>query len=161
MKDKDKITQSIISILENNHLLTLSTVDKKNNQPCCSTSYYVFDNDLNLYFWTSSNTLHSKNIKQNPKVAVNIFNSTQKWGSLLKGIQMFGTAKIVNKKELLTGGALYLKRFPNVVTYIKKILDFHSPKLESKMYKITPIKIKLFDEETFGKEEFREIIIKN
>lgn len=29
MKDKDKITQSIKSILENNNLLTLSTFDKK------------------------------------------------------------------------------------------------------------------------------------
>lgn len=158
-KDKEKIVQSIISILENNTLLTLSTFDEKNNQPCCSTAYYVFDNKLNLYLWTSPNTLHSKNIKRNPKVAVNIFDSTQKWGTLLKGLQIFGKAKVVDKKELLIGGVLYMKRFPSVVKFVKKILDFHSLKLESKMYKIEMNRIKVFDEETFGKEEFREITI--
>ncbi|MBI5065941.1 pyridoxamine 5'-phosphate oxidase family protein [Candidatus Woesearchaeota archaeon] len=160
-KEKEQIMTSIKHILEQNMLLTLSTLDKKNNQPCSSTAYYVFDNDLNLYFWTSSNAIHSKNIKQNPKVAVNIFDSSQKWGTLLKGLQMFGKCRPVNNKELLFGGALYLKRFPKVIQFVKKIFDFNSKKLETKMYKITINKIKVFDEKVFGKEEFREIIINN
>lgn len=159
-EDKDRIIESALAILNHNNLLTLSTFDKENNQPCCSTAYYVFDDEFNLYFWTDHNTLHSKNIKQNPKVAVNIFDSTQKWGSLLKGLQISGTSSIVSKKELLIAGALYLKRFPGVIKFVKHILDFHSTKFQSKIYKISINKIKLFDEESFGKEEFRELIIK-
>lgn len=156
-EESEKIMKSVKDILEQNILLTLSTFDKKNNQPCSSTAYYVFDKDLNLYFWSSPNTLHSKNIKQNSKVAVNIFDSSQKWGSLLKGLQIFGTAREASNKELLVGGTLYLKRFPKVIKFIKKIFGFNSKKLESKMYKIEINKIKVFDEEVFGKEGFREI----
>ncbi len=159
-EDKDKVIKSALAILNHNNLLTLSTFDKTNNQPCCSTAYYVFDNEFNLYFWTDPNALHSRNIKQNSKVGVNIFDSRQEWGSLLKGLQIFGTSSIVSKKELLTAGALYIKRFPNVVRFVKKILDFHSSKFQSKIYKIEINKIKVFDEETFGKEEFRELIIR-
>lgn len=159
-EDKDRIIESALAILNHNNLLTLSTFNKKNNQPCCSTAYYVFDDEFNLYFWTDPNALHSRNIKQNPKVAVNIFDSTQKWGSLLKGLQISGTSSIVSKKELLIAGALYLKRFPGVIKFVKHILDFHSTKFQSKIYKISINKIKLFDEESFGKEEFRELIIK-
>lgn len=160
-KEKEQIMMSIKHILEQNMLLTLSTFDKKLNQPCSSTAYYVFDKEFNLYFWSSPDTIHSKNIKQNPKVAVNIFDSKQKWGTFLKGVQMFGKCRPVNNKELLLGGSLYLKRFPKVMQFVKKIFDFNSKELETKMYKIEINKIKVFDEELFGKEEFREIIINN
>lgn len=158
-EDKEKIIKSGLSILENNTLLTLSTFDKENNQPCSSTAYYVYDDEFNLYFWTDPYTLHSRNIKSNPNVAINIFDSTQKWGSLLKGVQLFGSARVVNAKELILGGGLYLKRFPGVTKYIKKVLDFHSKKYQSKMYKISISKVKVFDEAAFGKEEFRELVI--
>lgn len=155
--EKEKILKSVRFILDKNSLFTISTLDVRTKNPCSSSAYYSFDDDLNLYFWTDPNAKHSKNIEKNSNVAVNIFDSHQAWGSLLKGVQMRGVARVVTKKELLIGGALYLKRFPNVSQYVKKILDFHSKKFQSKMYKIEPTWIKLFDEELFGKEGWREI----
>lgn len=157
--EKEKIVQSALSILEHNILLTLATFDIKNNQPCSSTAYYTCDSTFNLYFWTEKNTLHSRNIQHNPKVAVNIFDSHQAWGTTLKGLQLFGTARVVNTKELLIGGAHYIKRFPGVVRFVKKVKDFHLPEFESQLYKIEICKIKIVDEETFGKEEWRELNI--
>ncbi len=52
-----------------------------------------------------------------------------------------------------------MKRFPGVVKYVKKVVDFHAKKYQSKLYKIEISKIKVFDEATFGKEEFRELVI--
>lgn len=73
-----------------------------------------------------------------------------------------GTARVVTKKELFIGGALYMKRFPSVLQYVKKIFDFHSKRFQSKLFKIEISWIKLFDEETFGKEGWRELeIIRN
>ena len=69
---------------------------------------------------------------------------------MLKGLQISGTSSIVSKKELLIAGALYLKRFPGVIKFVKHILDFHSTKFQSKIYKISINKIKVFDEESFG-----------
>ena len=157
--DINYIYNSIKSILSYNHLLTLSTFDYKNKQPCSSTAYFVFDNKLNIYIWTSPKTLHAKNIIEDDKVALNIFDSKQEWGSLLQGLQIIGSAKIISKIDIIKAATLYVKRFPKVSKYIKKLSDFDSFKFEDKLFKITPHKIKVLDEKTFGNEEFREILL--
>ncbi|MBI4163758.1 MAG: pyridoxamine 5'-phosphate oxidase family protein [Candidatus Aenigmarchaeota archaeon] len=154
----DTILKSAINILEQNTLLTLTTVDK--NQPCSCTAYYVFDEELNLYIWTDPQTLHCKNIERNPKVSVSIFNSGQEWGSFLQGLQTLGKAIVVSEKELTKAGNLYLQRYPQSSNFVKTPKDFHSEKFQSRIYKIELEKIKVLDEKIFGKEEFRELTIK-
>ena len=154
----DKIIQSALAILKETELLTLSTVDK--NQPCSCSAYFAFDEEFNLYIWTDPSTLHSKNIAESPLVSVNIVDTTQQWGTNLKGLQIFGKASVVSDEELKTAGKLYLERFPGVSKFVKKVEDFHAEEFESKIYKIQIKKIKVFDEATFGKEEFRELVIK-
>ncbi len=155
--EKEKIVKSIYEILEENILLTLSTI--KNNEPYSCSAYYVFDKNFNLYIWTEKESTHSKNISKNPLVAVNIANTSQKFGSELKGLQMHGGAKIVSGPELIKAGTLYVARFPKVSKYVKKIKDFVSKEFESEIYKIEIKEIKLLDEKTFGKEEYRIILI--
>lgn len=77
----EKVLNSIKDILGKNKLLTLSTI--KNNQPHSNTAYYSFDKNFNLYIWSEKDTAHSRNILKNKKVAVNIFDSSQKCDSLL------------------------------------------------------------------------------
>ena len=155
MKIDEKLLKPIKNILNKNKLLTLSTY--RSNQPHLSTAYYTFDKEFNVYIWSEKNTIHEKNISKNNKVAVNIFDSSQKWGSLLQGIQAVGTATPIKNNELMRVGALYVKRFPSSIKTIKKIKEFHNKIFESRLYKIKLDKIKVFDEKTFGKGEFREI----
>lgn len=152
-EDKNEIINSIINLLNKNKLLTLSTLD--NNQPYSNTAFYVFDNEFNLYIWTDLSTLHCKNIKKNNKVAINIFDSNQKWGAHLQGIQGLGKASIVKGSEIIKAGLRYIKRYPRVLTLIKNYKEFSTK--DSKIYKITLDKLKLFDEKTFGKDEYIEI----
>jgi len=154
-KDKKNILESIFKILEENTLLTLSTSEKWQSHSC--SVYYVFDEELNLYIWTEKNSLHVKHMKKNPKVAINIVDTSQKWGSMLKGLQISGEAKTISGKELVKVSALYIKRFPKVTKYIKKIKDFIFGELESELYKFKIKMIKVLDEERFGKEEYRKI----
>ena len=155
--EREKISNSIIGILKRNYLLTLST--SKNNKPYSKTAFYTFDKNMNLYIWGEAG-ITSENLKKNKRVAINIFDSGQKWGSLLQGLQATGTASIVSNKELIKAGTLYIRRFPKSLKFVKNPLDFHKKIYESKIYKLQLNKIKLFDEKTFGKEEFREILIK-
>jgi len=157
-EEKTKIMWSFSKILNNNFLLTLSTANK--NHPFSSTAFYVFDKQFNLYIWTGKDTLHSKNIDLNQKIAINIYNSKQIWGSDLNGLQALGIASVTGAKDLLMAGALYLKRYPKAYKFAKNPKDFHSKALESRIYKIQLNKIKIFDEKAFGKEGFREIFIK-
>ena len=155
--NKTRALKSVFFILNSTALMALSTFDRRNSQPCICSAYFVFDNKLNLYFWTDPNSLHSKNISNNPKVAAAIVDSGQKWGTFLKGVHLFGTAEIITNKELAVSGRLYLGRFPDASKFVKKIEDFHSEKYQSRIYKIQINKIKLLDEAVFGKEEFVEI----
>ena len=72
---------------------------------------------------------------------------------------MHGEAKIVSGTELIKAGTLYIKRFPKVFAYIKKISDFVSDEFKSVIYKLEINRVKLLDEKSFGKEEFIEILI--
>ncbi|MEX2017310.1 MAG: pyridoxamine 5'-phosphate oxidase family protein [Candidatus Pacearchaeota archaeon] len=158
-KEVEKISESVKKILNNNKLLTLSTYGK--NGIHSNTAFYTFDKDLNLYIWSEEGTEHSQNLRRNGKVSVNIFDSKQKWGSLLKGLQATGSAKaITNRKELILAGILYLKRFPAALKIVKNPKRFNDKIFESKIYKIEPKEIKVFDEKTFGKGGSRKITLK-
>ena len=158
MKIDKNILKSIKNILNKNKLLTLSTFYK--NQPYSNTAYYTLDRKFNLYIWSETKTTHGKNILRNNKVSVNIFDSRQKWGSLLQGLQATGTITLVgNNKELIKAGILYIKRFPKSLRFVKNPKGFHNKIFESRLYKIKLNKIKTFDEKIFGKGEFREIFL--
>ncbi|MFH1311107.1 MAG: pyridoxamine 5'-phosphate oxidase family protein [Nanoarchaeota archaeon] len=152
-----KVLKSLKDILEKNKLLTLSTT--KNNQPHSNTAYYVFDKNFNIYIWGEKNSAHFRNLLQNKKVAINIFDSSQKWGSLLQGIQAMGIAMPVNSKELIKAGLLYIKRFPSSLKMVKNPKGFHHKIFDSQLYKIKLNKIKVFDEKEFGKGNSREVSI--
>lgn len=153
--EKQEVIASIKSILKNNRLMSLST--SNNNYPFICNAYYVEDNKFNLYYWSEKTAQHSLNIEKNNKIAISIANSTQKWGTKLKGLKIYGTVEIAKSKDLLSGGLLYVKKFSGVGKWIKKVTDFN--KLSSRLYKIKPKKIILLDESKFGKEEYKELIL--
>lgn len=151
---KKEVNDSIFRILEKNKLLTLPTVE--GNKPNSCSAYYIYDKKFNLYIWTEKNSNHSKNIKKNQNISINIADTSQKWGSKLQGIQMDGIAKNVSGLELIKVASLYMKRFPDVTKYVKKAKDFISKEFNSQMYKFEIKTIKLLDEVTFGKEEYHK-----
>ena len=64
-EEKYVIINSVLEILNSNNLLSLSTINEKNNHPDICSAYYVFDKDLNLYIWTNPNSKHASNIEKN------------------------------------------------------------------------------------------------
>ena len=153
------LRKHITTILEKSILLTLSTIGAGHKQPCSCTTYYAFDKDFNLYLWTDPASLHGRNIEKNSLVAVNIFDSNQEWGGHLRGIQMQGKAQRVGTSELVKAGNLYIKRFSKSLLRVKNAKGFHAKIFKSRLYKIIPKKIKVFDNKAFGKEEFRELVV--
>ena len=150
-----KIKSLIIKILEGNNLMFLSTVNSSGNPESCSV-YYVFDKELNIYFWTDLNSRHSKNIIKNKHVAISIAETSQKWGSLLLGLQIEGKCKKVSKFDILKPALLYLRRYPKVKKLISHPSEFLS-KFDSSIFKIKPKWIKILDEKAFGKEVWKEV----
>ncbi len=150
---------SVYSILKSNRLLSLGTIGIKVNSPHLCSAYYVYDEEFNLYIWTDTNSVHCKDIEKNNLVAINIADTSQKWGSNLRGLQIRGRAYPLSLLQMLKPAKLYMTRFPLVKKFIKNPKEFNT-KFDSKLYKIEIEWIKLFDEAKFRKEVWKELAIK-
>jgi len=137
--------QHVLDFLKTNKLMQVATMG---DFPWIATVYYSFDNELNLYFLSSDKTLHVKQIKKNPKVSIAIADSHQDINKPKKGLQISGLAEEVSGVE----------KIKHALSLWKDFLSVNNPKLTyenmkkgltGKIYKITPKRIKLFDQELF------------
>lgn len=81
--------QIVRSILAENRYMTLATTD--GSRPWATTVEYVADDDLQLYFVSSTTSRHGHNIGAASPISVSIFDSTQP-SMTGRGIQIDGTA---------------------------------------------------------------------
>lgn len=80
--------------------ITLSTVSK-DGQPWNSPLYSAFDKDLNFYWASDKEGVHSKNVRSNNKVYVVIYDSTMPEGTG-EGVYILGKAyEIPDKDEIM------------------------------------------------------------
>lgn len=124
------------------------TVGTYGDFPWMATMYYAFDQDANLYFLSSPETLHCRQIAKNNKVGVAIADSQQKIGDKKKGLQMWGIAEQIRETNETKKAIQLWKDYLGVNKEIK-----------GPMYKITPKRIKLFDQEMFKVDDGREPVL--
>ena len=101
------------NIIDSNLFMTLATC--ANNIPWSCPVFFASDKDLNLYFNSYNDSLHVKNIEQNQKVAVSIFDSHAVPGTgNTQAVYTSGTCARVFGKDLPHAiEVIYSKRFPN------------------------------------------------
>lgn len=123
--------------------------------------FYSFDMDLNLYFISSPSTIHGKQIEKNNKVAAAIVDSNQKPSDVKKGLQIYGTVEKVSGVNKIRHAIRLWKDFLNVQRPDISLENMKKGLYKGRMYKLTPKKIKLFDQEKFkvpdGKEPILEL----
>lgn len=106
MKD---VKQLIEDYLEEVIIMQLATSD--DSQPWCCSLHYAFDDDFNLYWISTPETRHSKEISKNPKVAGTIVREHKKEDKP-RGLSFQGTAReITDANEIRKLITAYEKRF--------------------------------------------------
>lgn len=150
---KDKIDK----ILQNNLYMTIS-VASKSGEPWIANLYYVYDKDYNFYWYSPKDSLHSQRIRENPSVAVAIFDS-RAVGDDVDAVYIQAKAyEIKNKVELIKGLFLYAGKMiktkfankTNADRFIKQYKDFEGLS-KLRMYKTVPEKFyKLAPSEIFN-----------
>jgi uncharacterized protein len=114
--DKNAIEPRIIKMIHRHHIFTLAT--SANNIPYCSTCFYAYDAETNLFIFTSENdTRHIADALKQPKVAGAIALETKIIGKI-RGIQFTGEIKEISGNELKKHKKTYLNRFPYVAPFI-------------------------------------------
>ncbi|PWU24078.1 hypothetical protein C5B42_00690 [Candidatus Cerribacteria bacterium 'Amazon FNV 2010 28 9'] len=142
----DQLKTKVDKILEENLYMTIS-VASKGGEPWIANLYYVYDGDYNFYWYSPKDSLHSQRIKENPTVALAIFNSTA-IGDDVDAVYVKAKAvEITDKKELVKGMVLYAKKMiktkfankANADKFIKQYGDFQGLS-KLRMYKAVPEK---------------------
>lgn len=156
MTTKQQDLEHIKKYLSSHFQLVLATVG---THPWVSTLYYSIDADLNIYFLTSPKTIHGKQLAKNPKVAVAISDSPQTPASKKKGLQIYGLCKQISGARKVTHAITLWKQTLGVTSDIYSYEGMLKKAISGRMYKITPKKIKFFNEELWeeGKERLIEL----
>lgn len=132
--------------------MTLATYLKK---PWVATVYYIVDDDLNLYFLTSPETEHGQHIAKNKHVACNIADTHQKVTDKKIGMQIQGRVSRVNAVQRIKW---MFKMWHKINPGTEERLNFQNMKkkvISARIYKVTPLKIKFFNEKLYPSEEFK------
>jgi len=154
----EELNKSIFEIVEENLLLSMASIFE-GKESYINTVFYCYNDKLDFYFLSPSNTQHIKNIQQNNSVALAVYDSHQKLAGK-RGLQIFGICRLANRNEMEEGIELYSKRFAWLKKFIKTPVDFDKGIIESRMYIIKAQKVKIFDEPNFGAEKWVTVQVK-
>ncbi len=94
-----ELTSKAKKVINDILYITVATSDK-NNQPWNSPVYSAFDKDYNFYWASWKENQHSKNIKENEKTFVVIYDSTVPEGTGF-GVYMKGKAHQLGTKDMI------------------------------------------------------------
>lgn len=144
--------KDIISFLNSEKLMALSTSSRN---PWSCIVYYVADSNINLYFVSSPKSQHCRDIAKNSKVSCAIYNSDQGVSDKKKGVQLRGNASEVTGLDKIKW---FFRMWAKINPGNKDVINFKNFKdkvISSRIYRVTPKKIKLFDEKLYGEESFK------
>lgn len=132
----EKIKETVLHYLEKNRLISIATVSE--NRPWSATTFFAYDKNLHILFFSRSDTRHAQNIAQNSHVSATI---NQVWGrpGKVKGIQLVGTAR----KLEFGHSARFFEIFRSRFAWMDRYPD-HS------LYIIEPTELWYLDHELFG-----------
>lgn len=141
----------IVGYLKEAKLMQLATA--VDNQPWVASVWFAADENLNIYWISSTTRRHSDEVSKNQKVAAGIVlpHTPQ---DTARGIQLQGIAEpLTNKEEIEKAISL----FENRIFTREKIQQFMgSSDFPHRFYKITPTKFVLFDAVNFPDKSRQE-----
>jgi uncharacterized protein YhbP (UPF0306 family) len=109
---KNPVPEKILSLIREHHIFTLAVT--RNTQPWCATCFYVYDEDLNLFIFTSEeDTRHIRDAVEtgNYATAGAIALETKMIGRI-RGIQFSGNMHRLEGAELKMAEKRYVEKFP-------------------------------------------------
>ncbi|MDO8618471.1 MAG: pyridoxamine 5'-phosphate oxidase family protein [Candidatus Daviesbacteria bacterium] len=140
--------------LKEGKLMQIAT--SKENTPWVASVWFVHDDKLNLFFISTKDRRHSKEIKENPKVAGTIVIPHLKGsGEKVRGLQFEGIARETNAYEMDLANQLYKGKYELAEEIaLEELMD---PKVTFGYYIIEPKTFVLFDEINFPDDPRQEL----
>jgi uncharacterized protein YhbP (UPF0306 family) len=97
MKKARKQLELIAALLSEETTLSLAT-SGEDGQACVAPLFYIADNELSLYWFSSESSQHSQNLTRRPRVAATVYRSVDSWKKIC-GVQLRGAVSKVTEPE--------------------------------------------------------------
>ena len=97
-------------LLREQTTLSLATTGE-DGEPCVSPLFYLVDEEYSLYWLSSPNSRHSRNLLRTPRAAAAVYGGATSWQEI-RGVQMRGAvSKITEPKRRAALVKAYCERF--------------------------------------------------
>jgi uncharacterized protein YhbP (UPF0306 family) len=101
--------EQVAGLLKSQNTLALSTL--AGGEPRSTPLFYLVDDDLRLYWFSSASSEHSRTLRLKPEAAIAVYRPTAEWRQI-QGVQMRGRVSAVSDRERRRAiSALYCERF--------------------------------------------------
>jgi uncharacterized protein YhbP (UPF0306 family) len=137
-------------LLDASTLCAIATVTPQ-GRAHVNTAYFAWDESFEIVWLSAPEARHSRNLAANPTAAVSIFDPMQTWGKPDRGIQLFGSARVMSGRAQRAAEQVYSSRFRE---YTRE--DFPGYEL----YRLKTRRLKLFDERVLGTGVFVEAAVR-
>jgi uncharacterized protein YhbP (UPF0306 family) len=125
-------------------LCAVATVDVR-GAAHVNTAYFAWTPRLDVYWLSAPEATHSRNIAERRTAAVAVYDSHQSWGRPDRGIQLFGSARLLGHAAAAEARQAYAARFAG----------YDGTEFAAyRFYRLRPRRVKLFDERELGSGVF-------
>ncbi|MGB9406690.1 MAG: pyridoxamine 5'-phosphate oxidase family protein [Terracidiphilus sp.] len=97
MKATRKQLELVAVLLREQTTLSLATTGE-GGEACVAPLFYIADEELSLYWFSSESSLHSLNLARTPRAAATVYRSTKRWKQI-RGVQLRGAVSKVTEPE--------------------------------------------------------------
>jgi hypothetical protein len=125
-------------LLDASTLCAISTTSRA-GRPHVNTAYFAPSPAFDLVWLSDPAARHSRNLAAHPATAIAVYDSSQRWGSPDRGIQLIGFARVAEPRD--DADAVYCARF---AAYEPDAFPAY------RLYRFRPTTLKLFDERALG-----------
>ena len=99
-------TAAALALLNEQSTLALATTGP-DGEPHIAPLFYLADDEFRLYWFSSPESVHSRNLEHDPRAAVTVWAATFAWQEI-RGVQMRGTVRVVEDDAVKRA---YVERF--------------------------------------------------
>jgi uncharacterized protein YhbP (UPF0306 family) len=131
-------------LLDASTLCAIATVSPR-SRAHINAAYFAWSADFELIWLSEPSAGHSRNLRTNAAASIAVYDSTQRWGSADRGIQLFGSAREAVGAAARAAERTYAARFPDYGDL--ELGAYH-------FYRFRPRELKIFDEHELGRGVF-------
>ncbi|TMI08306.1 pyridoxamine 5'-phosphate oxidase family protein [Candidatus Bathyarchaeota archaeon] len=142
------VLRSLFQILAMTSLCSLATVNPDGRSHICHV-YFAYSPTLELYFLSDPESRHCTNLETNSSMAVSVFDSTQRWGGMDRGISLYGTCGATYGRDATRSEQVYARRF-QAYTKWRATLKSDEETQGLRFFAFAPKRVKVFDEKKLG-----------